>query len=75
MCRWTTRPRGRARPRATTTSPVSFAQQADKVTFTDAKQRAWATTAGTFTLKGLKMDIKFGKNECFDPKDIKKVDD
>ncbi|GAA0387578.1 DUF6230 family protein [Streptomyces luteireticuli] len=55
--------------------PGSFAQQADKVTFRDAKQRAWATTAGTFALKGLKMDIKFGKNECFDPKDLKKVDD
>ncbi|MDT0450853.1 DUF6230 family protein [Streptomyces hesseae] len=45
--------------------PGSFAQQAKKVTFTNAKQRAWATTAGTFTLKGLKMSVGFGKNECF----------
>ncbi|MCC3773947.1 DUF6230 family protein [Streptomyces sp. UNOB3_S3] len=45
--------------------PGSFAQQAKRVTFTDAKQRAWATTAGTFTLKGLKMKVGFGKNECF----------
>lgn len=45
--------------------PGSFAQQAKRVTFTDAKQRAWATTAGTFTLKGLKMKVGFGKDECF----------
>ncbi|MEU5430687.1 DUF6230 family protein [Streptomyces olivoreticuli] len=43
----------------------SFAQQAKRVTFTDAKQRAWATTAGTFNLKGLHMDVGFNKNECF----------
>ncbi|MBB5116913.1 cholesterol esterase [Streptomyces eurocidicus] len=45
--------------------PGSFAQQAEKVTFRDAKQRAWATSAGTFNLKGLKMGVSFGKNECF----------
>ncbi|GAA0474615.1 DUF6230 family protein [Streptomyces sp. NPDC046215] len=43
----------------------SFAQQAKEVIFKDAKQRAWATTAGTFNLKGLKMGVSFGKNECF----------
>ncbi|MFE0042822.1 DUF6230 family protein [Streptomyces albireticuli] len=45
--------------------PGSFAQQAQKVTFKNAKQRAWATSAGTFNLKGLKMGVSFGKNECF----------
>jgi hypothetical protein len=46
-------------------APGSFAQQADSATFTDVKQRAWATTAGTFKLSGLKMAVKKGKNECY----------
>jgi len=45
--------------------PGSFAQQADSATFEDVKQRAWATTAGTFKLSGLKMAVKKGKNECY----------
>lgn len=45
--------------------PGSFAQQADSATFTDVHQRAWATTAGTFKLSGLKMAVKKGKNECY----------
>ncbi|NLU67085.1 DUF6230 family protein [Streptomyces sp. HNM0574] len=43
----------------------SFSQQAESATFTDVKQRAWATTAGTFKLSGLKMSVKKGKNECY----------
>ncbi|GAA2070970.1 DUF6230 family protein [Streptomyces albiaxialis] len=43
----------------------SFAQQADSVAFTDVKQRAWATTAGTFKLSGLHMAVKKGKSECY----------
>ncbi|CAM5280958.1 hypothetical protein SALBM311S_06676 [Streptomyces alboniger] len=35
-------------------NPFGFAQQADKATLTDVKQTAWATTAGTFKLSGLK---------------------
>jgi hypothetical protein len=46
-------------------APGSFAQQAESATFTDVKQRAWATTAGTFKLSGLKMAVKAGKNECY----------
>ena len=45
--------------------PSSFAQQAGSVVFTDVKQRAWATTAGTFKLSGLKMQVKKGKHECY----------
>jgi hypothetical protein len=45
--------------------PGSFAQQADSVSFTDVKQRAWATTAGTFKLSGLGMKVQKGKHECF----------
>ncbi|MFP3987825.1 DUF6230 family protein [Streptomyces sp. E11-3] len=46
-------------------APGSFAQQAEKVEFTDVKQRAWATTAGTFKLPGLSMQVKKGKHECY----------
>ncbi len=45
--------------------PGSFAQQADSVKFTDVKQRAWATTAGTFKLSGLHMNVSHGKDECY----------
>lgn len=45
--------------------PGSFAQQADKATLTDIRQTAWATTAGTFKLSGLKLNVAKGKNECF----------
>jgi hypothetical protein len=43
----------------------SFAQQAQSATFKGVHQRAWATTAGTFKLSGLKMNIKKGKHECY----------
>ncbi|MCT2592469.1 DUF6230 family protein [Streptomyces sp. N2-109] len=43
----------------------SFGQQADSVIFTDVRQRAWATTAGTFKLSGLKMSVKKGAHECY----------
>jgi hypothetical protein len=45
--------------------PGSFAQQADSAVFTDVKQRAWATTAGTFKLSGLGMKVQKGKHECY----------
>ncbi|MET8469412.1 DUF6230 family protein [Streptomyces sp. NPDC006422] len=45
--------------------PNSFAQQADSVHFENVKQRAWATTAGTFKLSGLKMSVQKGKHECY----------
>ncbi|MDB1087664.1 DUF6230 family protein [Streptomyces sp. ACA25] len=45
--------------------PGSFAQQADKAVLTGVKQTAWATSAGTFELNGLKMKVHKGKNECY----------
>ncbi|MDQ0789279.1 DUF6230 family protein [Streptomyces sp. B3I8] len=46
--------------------PGGFAQQADKADLTDVKQTAWATTAGTFKLSGLKMRLGTDpKMECF----------
>ena len=42
-----------------------FSQQADKVTITDLKQVAWATSAGEFNLRDLKLALHWGKDECF----------
>ncbi|GGX85003.1 DUF6230 family protein [Streptomyces anandii] len=46
-------------------NPYGFAQQADSATLTDVKQTAWATTAGTFKLSGLKMSLSTGTHECY----------
>ncbi|MCX4234519.1 DUF6230 family protein [Streptomyces sp. NPDC020707] len=46
-------------------NPYGFAQQADKAVLTDVKQTAWATTAGTFKLSGLKMSLSKGVKECY----------
>ncbi|MET9195015.1 DUF6230 family protein [Streptomyces olivaceus] len=48
-----------------TTNPNGFAQQADSATLTGVKQTAWATTAGTFKLSGLKMSLSKGVKECY----------
>ncbi|MFG3494784.1 DUF6230 family protein [Streptomyces sp. NPDC047928] len=45
-----------------------FAQQADRAVLTDVKQKAWATTAGTFKLSGLSMRLHKGDGpgvECY----------
>lgn len=45
----------------------AFGQRAQKVVITDLQQVAWSTTAGTFTLKGLKLKVNVGADakECF----------
>ncbi|MFC5720035.1 DUF6230 family protein [Streptomyces gamaensis] len=42
-----------------------FSQQAQKVTVDNLHQTAWATTAGTFKLAGLNLQLHKGKQECF----------
>ncbi|GAA1351153.1 DUF6230 family protein [Streptomyces beijiangensis] len=46
-------------------NPFGFAQQADSVELSHVKQKAWATTAGTFKLSGLSMRLKSGVHECY----------
>ncbi|WP_405950645.1 DUF6230 family protein [Streptomyces prunicolor] len=46
-------------------NPYGFAQQAESVELTKVKQTAWATTAGTFKLSGLKMSVSAGTHECY----------
>lgn len=44
-----------------------FSQQADSIEITDLKQVAWATTAGEFKLKDLRLALSWGTGkECFD---------
>ncbi|MEU3502203.1 DUF6230 family protein [Streptomyces hundungensis] len=49
-------------------SQFGFAQRADKAVLSDVEQRAWATTAGSFKLPGLKLSLAVDKdpkkNEC-----------
>jgi Family of unknown function (DUF6230) len=46
--------------------PGGFAQQAESADLTNVEQTAWATTAGTFKLSGLKMRLGTdSKMECF----------
>jgi hypothetical protein len=42
-----------------------FGQQAATVHLDNLKVRAWKTTAGTFTLTGMRLSTTFGRNECF----------
>ncbi|WP_330240791.1 DUF6230 family protein [Streptomyces sp. NBC_00525] len=46
-------------------NPNGFAQRAKTAKLTDVKQRAWATTAGTFKLPGLHLALSRGVNECY----------
>lgn len=47
--------------------PGAFGQSADKVTITKLEQVARSTSAGVFTLNGLKLKVNVGKDakECF----------
>ncbi|KOV58292.1 cholesterol esterase [Streptomyces sp. NRRL WC-3618] len=45
--------------------PNGFGQEAGHVDLYGVKQTAWATTAGTFTLPGLSMNVVTGTHECY----------
>ncbi|RPF36339.1 DUF6230 family protein [Streptomyces sp. TLI_185] len=47
------------------TNPNGFAQEARHASLTGVKQTAWATTAGTFKLSGLRMSISTDAKECY----------
>jgi predicted component of type VI protein secretion system len=50
----------------TSVLPGGFAQQAESADLTKVEQTAWATTAGTFKLSGLKMRLGTSSTmECF----------
>ncbi|MFD9487097.1 DUF6230 family protein [Streptomyces sp. NPDC059991] len=45
-------------------SQYGFAQRAQEVVLDKVQQRAWATTAASFKLNGLKLRLSGGANEC-----------
>lgn len=49
----------------TEANKFGFAQQADEAVLTKVKQRAWATSAGTFKLSGLNLRLHKGVKECY----------
>jgi hypothetical protein len=46
-------------------SPGDFAQDADALTIDGVQQTAWSTTAGTFTLTGMHLQLTDGTKTCF----------
>ncbi|MFF7638112.1 DUF6230 family protein [Kitasatospora sp. NPDC008050] len=44
---------------------LGFAQSAPNAALHNVQQEAWATSAGTFKLPGLKLGISKGANECY----------
>lgn len=49
----------------TRANEYGFSQRAESVVLTDVRQKAWATTAGTFKLPDLKLKLHKGAKECF----------
>ncbi|KDQ69564.1 MULTISPECIES: DUF6230 family protein [Streptomyces] len=50
----------------TQANPYGFSQRAEKALLKNVKQKAWATTAGTFNLSGLKLRLSTGTDqECY----------
>jgi hypothetical protein len=48
-----------------TANPFGFGQDAERATLTGVKQTAWATTAVTFKLCGLKLSLSRGVKVCY----------
>ncbi|MFI6651518.1 DUF6230 family protein [Streptomyces sp. NPDC050529] len=50
----------------TQANPNGFSQRAEEAVLTGVHQKAWATTAGTFNLSGLKLSLHKGTDkECY----------
>lgn len=48
-----------------------FSQRAKTAKLTNVKQKAWATTAGTFTLPDLKLRLLSGDKPCYEDSEVK----
>jgi hypothetical protein len=56
----------KTKPQAgTVKNPYMFSQRADVAVLEGVKQRAWATTAGTFKLSNLKLELITGNDPCY----------
>ncbi|MYR96988.1 MULTISPECIES: DUF6230 family protein [unclassified Streptomyces] len=49
----------------TQANPHGFSQRAEKAVLKNVKQKAWATTAGTFKLPDLSLKLVSGVKECY----------
>jgi hypothetical protein len=54
----------------TVASPYAFSQRAEKAVLTNVKQKAWATTAGTFKLPDLKLRLLGGDQPCYQDSEV-----
>ncbi|MCY0917251.1 MULTISPECIES: DUF6230 family protein [unclassified Streptomyces] len=60
------------KPKAGTVSDGAlFSQRAKVAKLTKVRQKAWATTAGTFTLPDLKLRLLGGDEPCYKDSDVK----
>ncbi|MEV7614878.1 DUF6230 family protein [Streptomyces sp. NPDC089799] len=50
----------------TVKSPYAFSQRAEEATLSNVRQKAWATTAGTFSLPDLKLRLLGGDQPCYE---------
>lgn len=56
----------KTKPQAgTVASPYAFSQRADRAVLSNVRQKAWATTAGTFKLPDLKLRLLGGDQPCY----------
>lgn len=56
----------KTKPQAgTVASPYAFSQRADRAILSNVRQKAWATTAGTFKLPDLKLRLLAGDQPCY----------
>ncbi|GAA1569549.1 DUF6230 family protein [Streptomyces globosus] len=61
----------KTKPQAgTVANKYAFSQRADKAILTDVKQKAWATTAGTFKLPNLKLRLMGGDQPCYQDSEV-----
>ncbi|MFD9302380.1 DUF6230 family protein [Streptomyces sp. NPDC060048] len=59
-------PSHKTKPQAgTVASPYAFSQRADRAVLSNVRQKAWATTAGTFKLPDLKLRLLGGDQPCY----------
>ncbi|MFJ5552777.1 MULTISPECIES: DUF6230 family protein [unclassified Streptomyces] len=49
----------------TVASPYAFSQRAEKAVLKNVEQKAWATTAGTFSLPNLSLRLLAGDKPCY----------
>ncbi|MGW0393577.1 DUF6230 family protein [Streptomyces sp. NPDC003042] len=66
-------PSHKTKPQAGTVdekNKYAFSQRAERAVLSDVKQKAWATTAGTFKLPDLKLRLLGGDKPCYQDSEV-----